>query len=93
MVTVFIIASCYFQHKSSVSSCTGLNQQRFVLIVGEMLFKEMIHERNAFDHRIHRNLSAVADLCAAENGNFHLNAQCLSGDRQKKDRDAKEFHI
>jgi hypothetical protein len=65
----------------------GLNQQGFVLIIMETLFKEMPHERDAFDYRIYRNLSAAADLCAAENGNFHLNAQCLSGDRQKKYRD------
>jgi hypothetical protein len=41
------------------------------------------NERNAFYHRIYRNLSAAADLCAAQNGHLHLNAGCLSGDRQK----------
>jgi len=46
-------------------------------------FKERNNERNTFDHRICGNLPAAADLCAAQNGHFHLNAGCLSGDRQK----------
>lgn len=46
--------------------------------------KEMTYERNALDHRVHRNLSAAADLYFTQNGNFHLNAGCLSGDRQEK---------
>jgi hypothetical protein len=55
-----------------------------VLIIRNNLFQGDENERNALDHRIYWNLSAAADLCAAQNGHFHLNAGCLSGDRQKK---------
>jgi hypothetical protein len=75
-----------FFPKQVPSPSTGLNRQGLVLIISETFLKEMTHERTGFDHRIRGNLSAVADLCAAENGNFHLNAQCLSGDRQEKYR-------
>jgi hypothetical protein len=50
------------------------------------LFKGDENERTAFDRCFCGHLPAAADLCSAENGDIHLNAQRLSGDRQEKYR-------
>jgi hypothetical protein len=62
----------------------GLNPDRFMIMFIKIIFNRRNHERNAMDYRICRYLSVGADLYSAQNGNFHLNAGCLSGGRQKK---------
>jgi hypothetical protein len=44
------------------------------------------YERIVMDCAVCRRISAASALCAAQNGDFHMNARCLSGDRQKRQK-------